>query len=58
MSFFGGVDPDERETLHELIGLLLERIDTQRRLNEDLTRQLESERERLQVLEALHYGLC
>jgi hypothetical protein len=58
MSFFNGMDPDERATLHELISLLLDRLDTQRRLAEDLTRQLEAERERLQVLEALHYGLC
>lgn len=58
MGYLGGMDSDERETLHELISLLLDRLDTQRRLAEDLTRQLEAERERLQVLEALHYGLC
>jgi hypothetical protein len=58
MSFFGGMDSQERDTLHELISLLLDRLDTQRRLAEDLTRQLEAERERLAVLEALHYGLC
>jgi hypothetical protein len=57
MSFFNGIDPDERGMLHDLINLLLERINTQRRLNEDLSRQLESERERLRVLNVMHYGV-
>jgi hypothetical protein len=58
MSFFGGMDTSERNDLHELISLLLARIDVQRKLNEDLTRQLEAERERLRVLELFHYGTC
>jgi hypothetical protein len=58
MSFFGGMDSDERAGLYDLVNLLLERLDTQRRLAEDLTRQLEAERERLRVLELFHYGLC
>lgn len=58
MSFFGGMDASERDDLHELISLLLARIDTQRRLNEDMSRQLAAANERLQLLEAFHYGLC
>jgi len=58
MSFFGGLDSVERADLYELINLLLERLDAQRRLNEDLLRQLEAERERLRVLELFHYGTC
>jgi hypothetical protein len=56
MSFFNGMDPDERGMLHDLINLLLERIDTQRRLSEDLARQLAAANERLQLLEAVNYG--
>lgn len=58
MSFFGGMDASERDDLHELISLLLARIDTQRRLNEDLTRRLAAADERLRVLELLNYGMC
>jgi hypothetical protein len=58
MSFFGGLDSVERADLYVLIYLLLERLDAQRRLNEDLLRQLEAERERLRVLELFHYGTC
>jgi hypothetical protein len=58
MSFFGGMDASERNDLHELISLLLARIDTQRRLNEDLLRRLNAANERLQLLEAVHYGTC
>jgi hypothetical protein len=56
MSFFNGLDPDERGMLHDLVNLLLERINTQRRLNEDLSRQLEAANERLKLLEAAAYG--
>lgn len=58
MSFFGGMDSGERADLYELINVLLERLDAQRRLTEDLTRQLECERERLRVLELFNYGMC
>jgi hypothetical protein len=51
-----GLPPDEREMLHDLINLLLQRIDAQRRLNEDLTRALDAAEARLAVLDALHYG--
>jgi hypothetical protein len=58
MSFLGGMDSDERGMLHDLINVLLERLDTQRRLNEDLTRRLDAANERLALLELLNYGLC
>jgi hypothetical protein len=48
----------ERAMLHDLVNLLLERLDAQRRLNEDLSRQLNAANERLAVLDAFHYGLC
>jgi hypothetical protein len=56
MSFFGGLDSDEREMLHNLIGALVERLNTQRRLNEDLTRALDAAEARLAVLDAVNYG--
>jgi hypothetical protein len=48
----------ERAMLHDLINLLLERLDTQRRLNEDLSRQLDAANQRLAVLDTFHYGIC
>lgn len=56
MSFFNGMDSDEREMLHDLINVLLEKLNVQRRLTEDLSRQLEGERERIRLLEAAAYG--
>jgi hypothetical protein len=56
MSFLGGMDSDERGMLHDLVNLLLEKLDAQRRLNEDLSRRLAAADERLQVLEAAAYG--
>jgi hypothetical protein len=58
MSFFGGIDSIERADLYELINLLLERLDAQRRLNEDLSRRLDAANERLAGLELLNYGMC
>lgn len=57
MAFFGGLDSVERDSLYELINALIEKLDTQRRLNEDLTRRLEAANERLTVLGLTHYGL-
>jgi hypothetical protein len=56
MSFFNGIDPDERGMLHDLINTFIDKLNVQRRLNEDLTRQLEAANERLRLLDALHYG--
>lgn len=58
MSIFGGLCSDERADLYELINVLLERLDAQRRLNEDMSRRLEAANQRLQLLEAFHYGHC
>jgi hypothetical protein len=57
MSFFNGIDPDERGMLHDLLNVFIEKLEVQRRLNEDLSRQLEAANERLRLLDALHYGV-
>jgi hypothetical protein len=56
MSFFNGVDPDERQMLHDLIAVLVEKLNVQRRLNEDLARRLAATEARLAVLDAVNYG--
>jgi hypothetical protein len=56
MSFFNGIDPDERGMLHDLIGALVDKLNVQRRLNEDLTRQLDAVSARLELLTLQHYG--
>ena len=53
----GGLEPDERGMLHDLIGVLVEKLNTQRRLSEDLARKLEAAEARLSLLEAVHYGV-
>jgi hypothetical protein len=57
MSYLGGMDPDERGMLHDLIHTIVNQLNVQRRLNEDLTRDLEAARERLRLLEAWNYGV-
>jgi hypothetical protein len=57
MSFFNGIDPAERGMLHDLINTFIEKLEVQRRLNEDLSRRLEAANERLKLLDALHYGV-
>jgi hypothetical protein len=57
MSYLGGMDSDERGMLHDLIGVLIEKLNVQRRLNEDLTRKLDAANERLRLLDAVHYGV-
>jgi hypothetical protein len=47
---------DERGMLHDLIGVLVDRLNVQRRLCEDLTRKLDAAEARLLVLEAVNYG--
>lgn len=56
MSFFSGMDSVERESLYELINALIEKLDVQRRLNEDLTRRLDATSSRLELLTLAHYG--
>jgi hypothetical protein len=48
---------DERQMLHDLIHTFVCRLNTERRLTADLSRELEALRERLKVLEAVHYGI-
>jgi hypothetical protein len=54
--YLGYMDNDERGMLHDLIGVLVERLNVQRRLSEDLTRQLEAVNARLELLTCVHYG--
>ena len=57
MSYIGGMDSDERQMLHDLVMTFIGKLNTQQRLNEDLTRQLAAANERLKLLEAWHYGV-
>ena len=57
MSYLGGLDHDERGMLHDLILTFVQKCNALQRLNDDLTRQLEAERERIRLLEAAAYGL-
>lgn len=56
MGFFNGLDADERGMLHDLINVLIEKLNVQRRLNEDLVRQLDAVNARLELLTLKHYG--
>lgn len=56
MGFFNNLADDERAMLHELINVLIEKLNIQRRLNEDLTRQLDAVNARLDLLTLAHYG--
>lgn len=58
MAYLGGVDNDERQMLHDLIGVLVDRLNVHRRLNEDLRRRLEAAEQRLALLDATHYGIA
>lgn len=57
MAYLGGMDPDEREMLHDLVRVFIEKLNVQQRLTEDLTRRLAAANERLALLEASNYGL-
>jgi hypothetical protein len=54
--YLGGMDDDERGMLHDLIGVLVEKLNVQRRLSEDLTRQLDAVNQRLELMTLAHYG--
>lgn len=56
MSYLGGLDPDERGMLHDLINVFVQKLNTERRLTADLSRQLDAANERIQLLEAAAYG--
>jgi hypothetical protein len=51
------MDSDERAMLHDLVHTFVVKLNIERRLTADLTRQLEALKERLSVLEATHYGI-
>lgn len=57
MSYLGGLGDDERGMLYDLINTFVMKLNVERRLNEDLTRQLNAANERLRVIEAVHYGV-
>lgn len=56
MSYLGGLDGDERGMLHDLINVFIEKLNTERRLTADLSRQLDAANERIQLLEVAAYG--
>jgi len=51
------MDHDERGMLHDLINVFAQKLNTERRLTADLSRENEALKERLAVLEAVHYGI-
>lgn len=55
-----GIDlgDDERQMLYDLIHVFIGKYNAEQQRAEDLTRQLEAERERLAVLTAQAYGYC
>lgn len=55
--YLGSLDSDERGMLYDLINTFVCKLNVERRLTEDLTRQLNAANERLKLLEALHYGV-
>lgn len=57
MAYLGGLDNDERQMLHDLVHVFVVKLNTERRLTADLSRELEALRERLRVIEAVHYGI-
>lgn len=57
MSFFNGMDNDEREMLHDLVNVFIEKLNVERQRNEVLTREVATMQERVQLLEAAAYGL-
>lgn len=48
---------DERQMLHDLVRVFIEKLHVERRLTADLSRELEAARERLAVLDVSHYGV-
>lgn len=57
MAYLGGMEPDEREMLHDLVRVFIEKLHVQQRLSEELARKLAAANERLELLEASAYGL-
>ena len=57
MAYLGYMDDDERQMLHDLVHTFVVKLNTERRLTEDLSRQLEAANQRLRLLEAVNYGL-
>jgi len=57
MAYLGGLDDDERAMLHDLVNTFVMKLNIERRLTADLTRQLEAAKERIELLEAAAYGL-
>jgi hypothetical protein len=57
MSYLGGMDSDERGMMLDLVNTFVMKLNVERRLTEDLTRQLDAANERIKLLEAAAYGL-
>lgn len=56
MTYLGGLDDDERSMFQAMIAHFVSALNDERGKTADLTRQLECERERIQLLEAAGYG--
>lgn len=56
MAYQHDCSDDERGMLHDLINVFAAKLNTERRLTADLTRENEALKERLAVIEAVHYG--
>jgi hypothetical protein len=54
--YLGFMDDDERGMLHDLVHTFVVKLNAERRLTADLSRQLEAANERLKLLEAAAYG--
>lgn len=65
MAYIGGMDSealsplsaDERGMMLDLVNTFVMKLNVERRLTEDLTRQLDAANERIRLLEAAAYGL-
>lgn len=50
------VSDDERQMLHDLVLTFINKLNVERRLTEDLSRQLDAANQRLELLTLQHYG--
>jgi hypothetical protein len=50
------VSDDERQMLHDLLLVFVQKCNALQRLNDDLARRLDAADERLRLLDAMNYG--
>lgn len=56
MAYLGGLDDDERTMFQTMVAHFVNKLNEERERSAKLSRQLESMRERVQLLEAAAYG--